>query len=194
MSTVRIESLFRLCSICRGPFEQRSSLQDTCSDFACRAEKRRQRDIKRQARAERAKLRSWRQESKSIGKLLSDAQRAVNRYVLELYRDHGCISCRVGPDYDGAFHAGHYRSRGAAPQLRFNLDNLRKQCAQCNTMKSGNVIEFRKRLVAEIGIERVEALENDNSVKRFERDEAIEIRRTHAALFRELRAIRESKG
>jgi len=59
---------------------------------------------------------------------------------------------------------GHYLSRGAYPSLTFHPDNSRPQCYACNCHKHGNLIEFRTRLICEIGIERVEALE----AKRFD--------------------------
>ena len=50
---------------------------------------------------------------------------------------------------------GHYLSRGAYPGLTFHADNSRLQCFRCNCMLHGNTIEFRERLIKEIGIEKV---------------------------------------
>lgn len=54
---------------------------------------------------------------------------------------------------------GHYLSRGAYPGLTFHPNNSRLQCFRCNCMLHGNTIEFRERLIAEIGLDEVEALE-----------------------------------
>lgn len=54
---------------------------------------------------------------------------------------------------------GHFLSRGAYPGLTFHPDNSRLQCFRCNCLLHGNTIEFRERLIAEIGLEEVEALE-----------------------------------
>ncbi|STS93497.1 protein NinG [Klebsiella grimontii] len=60
--------------------------------------------------------------------------------------------------------AGHYRSRGKASHLRYNEDNIHKQCHHCNVQLSGNQQQYRISLVEKIGAERVEALENNNTL------------------------------
>jgi hypothetical protein len=67
--------------------------------------------------------------------------------------------------------AGHYRSTGAAPHLRFNEDNCHRQLVVCNRHGSGRAVDYRIGLIARIGIERVEALENDNSVAKYTVDD-----------------------
>ena len=54
---------------------------------------------------------------------------------------------------------GHYLSRGAYPGLTFHPDNSRLQCYRCNVHLHGNIIEFRERLIKEIGLTEVEILE-----------------------------------
>lgn len=56
---------------------------------------------------------------------------------------------------------GHYLSRGCYPGLTFHPDNSRTQCYVCNCMKHGNTIEFRERLINEIGIDKVTDLEQN---------------------------------
>jgi hypothetical protein len=55
---------------------------------------------------------------------------------------------------------GHYLSRGAYPGLTFHPDNSRIQCMRCNCFLHGNTVEFRERLINEIGIYRVKELES----------------------------------
>jgi hypothetical protein len=55
---------------------------------------------------------------------------------------------------------GHYLSRGAYPCLTFHPDNSRVQDIRCNVWLHGNTIEFRERLIAELGVDRVEMLES----------------------------------
>lgn len=152
---------------------------------------RRERVETRMAIAERAAVRERLKTLKSLAKVTAETQREVNRYIRE--RDFGmpCISCdrRTGSQ----MHAGHYRTTKAAPQLRFNHDNLWLQCEHCNTFLSGNIVEYRKRLIVRIGLERVEALENDNRIVRWDRDELIAIRKEHAALWRAAKAVREAR-
>ena len=94
-----------------------------------------------------------------------EAQTAFNAYVR--YRDRGlpCISCDAIGEHDGLggyWDAGHYRSRGAAKHLSFNLHNVNKQSHRCNRYLSGNVVEYRIRLIERIGLDKVEALEHNN--------------------------------
>lgn len=94
-----------------------------------------------------------------------EAQAAFNAYIR--YRDRGqpCISCDASGDHDGLggyWDAGHYRSRGAAKHLSFHQHNCHKQCHKCNRYLSGNVVEYRIRLIDRIGLDKVEALEHNN--------------------------------
>ncbi|HVZ31849.1 MAG TPA: recombination protein NinG [Polyangiaceae bacterium] len=182
--------------VCGKEFTPRSTLEKFCS-FDCAAAEVpkivRRGQLKRTAAARKEK-REYRARTMTIGKLLQGAQREYNRYVVQ--RDHalGCISCHMPPDYGGQWQAGHYRTTKAASHLRFNEDNVHKQCAQCNGPKSGNIVEYRKGLVARIGIERVEALENDNRTAKWDRDELVAIRRKYLAKWKSLRAAREAKA
>lgn len=54
---------------------------------------------------------------------------------------------------------GHYLSRGAYPGLTFHPNNSRVQCYRCNVPLHGNTIEFRERLIKEIGFAEVTDLE-----------------------------------
>jgi hypothetical protein len=109
---------------------------------------------------------------KTAGEYVKEAQAAVNRYIRA--RDYGkpCISCGSTPNNDGLIRgqrvdAGHFRSRGSASNLRFNLLNIHKQCTKCNRFLSGNVVEYRINLIDKIGLDRVEKLECDNTPRKF---------------------------
>lgn len=122
---------------------------------------------KKEARTE---LREVRQKHKTKSDHKKEAQSAFNAYIRA--RDEGkpCISCGNMPEsyYGGGVDAGHYRSRGSAPQCSFNLYNVHAQCKRCNRYLSGNVTEYRKGLVQRIGLDKVEALENDEEIRRFD--------------------------
>src|SRR4030067_255462 len=55
--------------------------------------------------------------------------------------------------------AGHYFNANNHYNVRFNEDNVHKQCEYCNTSLSGNLIPYRKYLIMKIGVERFEKLE-----------------------------------
>ena len=113
--------------------------------------------IEKKKRLEKTKAKNELLTHKDYLKLL---QTAFNAYIRKRDKDLPCISC--GKDNNKQFHAGHYRSVGSAPHLRFNEINVWRQCATCNTYLHGNLIEYRKELVNRIGIEKVEWLENYN--------------------------------
>jgi|TARA_R110000824_G_scaffold34150_2_gene108922 hypothetical protein len=96
-----------------------------------------------------------------------EAQSAFNAYVRHRDRHLSCISCDSMGEHHGLggyWDAGHYRSRGSAKHLSFNLHNCAKQCHRCNRYLSGNVVDYRIKLVKRIGLEKVEALENNNAI------------------------------
>jgi hypothetical protein len=74
----------------------------------------------------------------------------------------GCISCGepYRGAYGGAFDAGHFRSVGSAPHVRYFLPAIRLQCVKCNRFLGGNAVEFRRGLVALRGVEFVEMVES----------------------------------
>lgn len=87
---------------------------------------------------------------------LKDLQDVFNSYIRERDKDKPCISCGT---FTGKMNAGHYKSVGGSPELRFNELNVHKQCEYCNTHLSANLIEYRIGLVKRIGVEQVEFLE-----------------------------------
>ena len=56
-------------------------------------------------------------------------------------------------------HLGHYLSRGAYPGLTFHPNNSRVQCYRCNCHLHGATVEFRERLIIEIGHFKVTQME-----------------------------------
>lgn len=162
------------CKICRSEFVKRSmSHKCCCPDCAIEYAKR------ERLKKERKEIRRIRLALKPRAKWIAEAQAEFNAYIRERDADLPCISC--GRYHQGQYHAGHYRSVGAAPNLRFNEDNVMKQCAPCNNNKSGNVVEYRINLVKRIGLARVEALECNNEVKRWTIEDAKNIRATYKA-------------
>ena len=59
-------------------------------------------------------------------------------------------------------HAGHFISRWYK-STRWNENNVRPQCVMCNIYKKGDTAKFRRRLVAEIGLEEVEKMELESA-------------------------------
>ncbi|EFB3216158.1 TPA: recombination protein NinG [Escherichia coli] len=157
-------------------------------EAAQRKESAKQRATEKKERA------AWRQRKAAVKPLkhwIDLTQRAFNDWRREmlLAAGHGCISCGTKTAF--AWHAGHYRTTAAAPQLRFNLDNIWLQCSACNVHKSGNIEAYRAALVELIGEERVLALESNNETHRYTREELDGIRAKARA---DLRALKQQEA
>ena len=114
------------------------------------------------------------------------AQKAFNAYIRSRDREEPCISCDKPDNGQHQRHASHYRSVGACSQLRFNEENVHASCAQCNGVKSGNITEYRIRLIKKIGVENVEWLECQNEITRYSCEELLGIENTYKSKLKEL--------
>jgi len=167
------------CKVCRAPFDRRSMTHKCCSPECAIEYARKERENR-----ERKEIAARKLAIKRRSEWLKDAEAAFNAYIRARDKDRPCISC--GRFHTGSYDAGHYRSVGAAQHLRFNEDNVHKQCCQCNQHKSGNAIEYRIGLVARIGIERVERLETNNEIKKWSIEEAKAIKAEYKAKLKEI--------
>ncbi|WP_447875869.1 recombination protein NinG [Serratia fonticola] len=168
----------KTCPICDTEYLPRSSLQKVCHNYKCaiafnkkRDEEIAMREKRKQERLQRDDLRERRERLKTASDWNKEAQAAVNRYIF--WRDYGnpCISCGKPLNYGvrgGAVDASHYRSRGSARHLRFNVFNIHSGCVRCNRELSGNLIPYRINLIEKIDLWRVERLEHDNSIRKFD--------------------------
>ncbi|WP_210713295.1 recombination protein NinG [Pseudomonas sp. MWU349] len=109
------------------------------------------------AQVERKEIKVRKERLKSRADHLREAQAVFNEWVRLRDADLPCVSC--GRHHDGQYHAGHYRTVGANPEIRFEPLNVWKQCAPCNTHLSGNLVNYRLSLLQRIGAEKLEWLE-----------------------------------
>jgi hypothetical protein len=154
------------CFNCKEEFAPFSTLQKFCLKNEC---------IK--AMVETQKLKEWNKKKKKLvenlktaNDYLKIAQQVFNKFIR--VRDAGlnCISCNK--PIIGVKHASHYLSSGGHSAVRFNENNVWVSCYKCNVMLSGNLIQYRKRLIVKIGIEKVEWLEEfGNREKKWSKDE-----------------------
>jgi hypothetical protein len=155
----------KTCPICKSDFQPTRPLQRVDSPL-CALEFNRRKDTAKRVKADRAALKGRKEALKSISDHLKDTQGIFNLYIRLRDYHQPCISCDQSA-YQGQRHASHYRSRAAASQLRFNFINVWTSCAQCNSSKSGNVVEYRIRLADKIGEDRVLAIEHDNRTVKY---------------------------
>lgn len=174
----------KTCKVCKCKFVPLHPLQPICTnnDFACAKEKARQDRIKKEAKEatrKRKELKQAKDNAKPLKYWADKAQTAFNRWIVQRDRDLPCISCgTTNPNVQ--YCAGHYRTRKAASQLRFNEDNVHKQCNNfCNLKNSGNIVNYRPALIAKIGQERHDALINNNETKRWTKEELQEVERIY---------------
>jgi hypothetical protein len=144
------------------------------------------------AQVERREIKVRKEKLKSRADHLREAQAAVNEYVRLRDAHLPCISCDSTPnDNDlmtgSRWDAGHYRSVGACPELRFEPLNIHRQCVKCNRNLSGNAVEYRIRLVQRIGAEKVVWLEGLHPACKYTVEEIKAIKAKYRAMTRELK-------
>ena len=85
--------------------------------------------------------------------------KAFNFFIRERDRNLPCISCD-SPAGTYRLTSGHFYPQGTYRNIALDEDNSHGQCwYNCNKNKSGNLLEYRPRLIKKIGIEKVEQLD-----------------------------------
>ena len=183
----------KTCRNCKKEYQPFKSMQVTCSPSCAIAyvtsqnKKAAKAEVKKREKVQRVSVMIRKNAIKTRSQWLKEAQVAINLYIRLRDRGRPCISCDWPDDGTNQRHASHYRSRGAAPELRFDETNIHASCAQCNTMKSGNVVEYRLRLVDRIGQEALDRLEGPHDPKKYTIDEIKEIKVKYRDKSKELR-------
>lgn len=173
---------------CRASFVPRASFQTWCSPDCGVAIARARREKKRKALAqvERREIKVRKEKLKSRADHLKDAQRAFNAWIRARDAGQPCISC--GTTADVQYCAGHYRTTGSCPELRFEPLNVHLQCNKnCNLSKSGNILGYRPRLLEKIGAEAVEWLEGPHEPKKYTVEQLKAMTAEYRAKTRELK-------
>jgi hypothetical protein len=178
------------CPSCRVMFTPSRSSQAVCGEVECaiaygQSEKGRAIAGKALAEVGRREIRVRKEKLKSRADHLKDTQQAFNAWIRERDAALPCVSC--GRHHEGQWHAGHFRSAGGHPELRFEPLNVWKQCAPCNTHKSGDLVNYRAELVRRIGAEKVEWLEGPHEPKKYTVEELKSMTADYRARVRELK-------
>lgn len=179
------------CRQCGDSFKPWNSTQIVCSIDCARDYAKLQR-----ATEYRAETRKRRKELNMASKsyVLKKCQETFNKYIKIRDKGQPCISCDKPDNGQHQRHASHYRSVAAQGSLRFHEMNVHTSCAQCNTMKSGNLIEYRIRLVKKIGAEMVDWLEKDHQPQKLSIEEIKEIRAYYKQKIKSLEADNENQS
>ena len=148
------------CKECKQKFISKRFLQKTCDNIACAlAYSRKQTQIE------------WKKEKKVLKESLKrkqdyekDLEREFNKFIRIRDKDEPCISCDK-PAGEYKLTAGHFYPAGTYKNLRFNEVNVHGQCWwNCNSNKSGNLLEYRPRLITKVGQPAVEELDRLRNV------------------------------
>jgi len=154
-----VKPILKKCCICGVKSDIKSMLttefRACCRTTECATKLHEQLRIKEQAKRDKAEAKrkqedkEFKQETKRRKKKLLSTDRnhwiaqvqfEFNRFIRYRDRLDNCISCgRTNGEVEngtwrpgGYWDAGHYKSRGAFPELRFVEDNCHKQCKCCN--------------------------------------------------------------
>lgn len=181
----------RKCKACKHPFTPARSTQVACG-IDCAMQLAHEKKVKvaecdrldtvRKDRVRKERLKTRRDWEK-------EAQTAFNAFIRARDKDMPCICCGLplsAGDVGGHYDCGHYRSVGSAPHLRFHEDNAHAQRKQCNRWGAGRAVDYRLGLIARIGLARVEALEADQTPRKYTVDELRAIRDEYRAKLRDL--------
>lgn len=140
------------------------------------------------AKLEAKRLRERKAAMKTLPQLTKEAQAAFNAFIRARDAELPCISCgdftpmTRGGDYD----AGHYRSIGANPELRFHEANCNKQCKRCNGHLSGNIVNYRIGLLLKYGEAVVAEIEGPHDALKLGRKDLIDLRASYKSKLKAL--------
>lgn len=137
---------------------------------------------------------------KSMGWMKAKAVAVCHEYIRERDRDGDhftCISCgniKVIKKEQGQsnYHAGHFKSAGEYPMLRFDEVNINGQCQQCNYFKSGNLQLYTESIIkkwgrAEYNRIQMMASYNKRAPKKWTKIELVDIIKTFSKKLKDLR-------
>ena len=187
------------CRTCKSKFEPFNSLHVVCGPVCALkyAQKEKIKAAEGKAKEQRKWVKEQRERLKSRGDHLKDSQKAFNAYVRTRDAHRPCISCGSYSNNNDLItgsrvDAGHYRSVGACPELRFEELNCWSQCVRCNQHLSGNAVEYRIRLRQVIGDEALDWLEGPHEAKKYSIEDLKAITAKYRKMTRELESQRKA--
>lgn len=177
----------RKCKSCGELFKPFSTTAKACS-MSCALDLAGKETKKKIERQNREQKKAFLDNDKSFQR--AKAQKVFNEFIRLRDARDGCISCDKDASWDGQWHAGHYKTVGARPDLRFNEDNCNKQCSRCNNFLSGKLTDYRVSLIKKIGIEAVRFLEtNPESPKKYTAQDYKAIHDHYKAKIKQLKQV-----
>ena len=177
------------CRSCKKKFIPRYFLQKHCLDntecIKAMKDEAVEKERKKKAKEWKREKKQLKEKLKTHSDYIKEVQKVFNEYIRLRDKLKGCISC--GKKDTGQYHAGHYRSAGGNPELRFEELNVWKQCATCNTYLHGNLINYRINLIKEIGVKKVEWLEGKHEPRKYSILELKELKQHYKSLIKQMK-------
>jgi hypothetical protein len=178
------------CKICNVKFTPKYFNQKYCMDeiecikaFNESVKELRSKQIQKAKVKEKKELK---EKVMTLSEWLNIFQKVFNTYIRLRDKHLPCITCNILKN-NVQYHAGHFYSVGSNPSLRFNEDNVHKQCSSCNCKKHGNISEYAINLPKRIGVKRFEILtSNRTNVLRLTIPEIQDLIKTYKAKIKEL--------
>jgi hypothetical protein len=161
------------CRECGKPFMPSMTTQAVCG-IGCAIAKAKKKVAKDKSDLQKVERKHSRARVESVQPLSyyhKKAQAAFNGFIRERDAGQPCISC--GRNTGAKMNAGHYRTVGASKETRYDEDNCHLQCEHCNSYLSGNIGEYRPRLIEKIGHERFDKLVGPHEPKKWTREDLI---------------------
>tara|TARA_R110002020_G_scaffold98979_2_gene235228 strand:+ start:87 stop:683 length:597 start_codon:yes stop_codon:yes gene_type:complete len=170
-----------------------------CTSFAAKIVRKEKQVVivrdKKEIKARKDKL------NETVKHWTKKAQVAFNKFIRERDINEPCISCgRYDHEINyhgvgGKWDCGHYKTRGAFPELRFNELNAHKQCKSCNGgsgkfAKKARTVgeEYERRLRIKIGDVAVDMLNGPHDLPRYRVQDLKEIESTYKLKYKEIKA------
>jgi len=177
------------CKVCQCAYTKTRPLQTVCSP-PCALVLARKATEKAQAKEQAKDRKETRQKLDAMQtkpQLTKKAQTAFNSFIRARDAGKPCISCGTPLSNEpNTYDAGHYRSVGSAPNMRFVEENCHGQCKHCNNYLGGNVLAYRKGLIKRIGLTRVEQIEADNTLRKYTHEGLREIATQYREMARQV--------
>jgi hypothetical protein len=148
----------RKCKVCKTKFTPHQPFQAWCTPDCAYKWQRILKEKKERKDDNEARVKRM-----THGDYIQLFQAVFNTFIRLRDRHEPCISC--GTRNTVKYDAGHFWAAGNYTYLRFNEDNVHKQCSNlCNKHLSGNPLEYRYNLIRRIGAERVQKLDDDRYI------------------------------
>ena len=167
----------RTCPECGDRFMPFQSFQQVCLKINCAISHSAKKRAKKEAKEYKAETTKLKQEYRTTDKsyLTKKAQEYCNKYVRLRDKGRDCVSCGKPDNGMHQRHASHFRSRGAASQLKYNEYNIHASCSKCNVWLSANLEGYLPELINRIGQSHYEFIKNNNESYSYSIDELLGI-------------------